>query len=137
MPGSAKVWTSKTARIEPPQLASAELPRRVIDYVVALKPDARLTKAWQALKPVAVTAIKSWNHTLHAKSTPIALNIETKAVSKSWTDGKAQLAIWVDAWLQRLRLLRGCDAEIASGTGGTDRKRRSSFSLCSRLRCLS
>ena len=26
---------------------------------------------------------------------------------KSWTDGKPQIAIWTDAWLKRLALIRG------------------------------
>ncbi|KAF2727648.1 hypothetical protein EJ04DRAFT_450958, partial [Polyplosphaeria fusca] len=35
----------------------------------------------------------------------IAISIETKSPYKSWTDGKPQIAIWTDAWLNRLSLL--------------------------------
>jgi hypothetical protein len=28
---------------------------------------------------------------------------------KSWTDGKPQIAIWTDAWLKRLTLIRAID----------------------------
>ena len=106
--------SSKTARIEPPELASAELPRRVVDYVIALKPDSIISQAWNTLKPASSTVTKSWNHTLRVSREPIAINIETKAPEKSWTDGKAQIAIWVDAWLQRLRLLRPCTSAQSS-----------------------
>lgn len=60
------------------------------------------------LRPLAKAGVKSWNHTTTTdlRSTPIASSIETKAPNKSWTDGKAQLAIWTAALHQRLRMLR-------------------------------
>ena len=104
----AETRARRTARIEPPTLASADLPRRVIDYAYTLQPDSAIKQAWRALKPVSPAVTKTWNHTLHVRKEPIVINIETKAPHKSWTDGKAQIAIWVDAWFQRLRLLQGC-----------------------------
>lgn len=31
---------------------------------------------------------------------------------KSWTDGKPQIAIWTDAWLKRLALIRGATSGL-------------------------
>ena len=76
----------------------------MVDFVLALEPDATLDAAWRSLPP-AGSAARSWNHTIRARHQPIAVNIETKAPLKSWTDGKPQIAIWTDAWLERLRLL--------------------------------
>lgn len=56
--------------------------------------------------PVPDACIKSWNHTTRIRHNPIAIHIETKGPMKSWTDGKPQIAIWTDAWLKRLALLR-------------------------------
>ena len=36
---------------------------------------------------------------------PFAIHIETKSPLKSWTDGKPQIGIWMDAWLRRCELL--------------------------------
>lgn len=41
----------------------------------------------------------------HARDKPIAINIETKAPNKSWTDGKPQLGIWMSSLMTRLRKL--------------------------------
>lgn len=63
-----------------------------------------MKRAFQQLRPLA--GVKSWNHTTtsNVRQTPIAINIETKAPNKSWTDGKAQLAIWTNAFFKRLQL---------------------------------
>lgn len=52
--------------------------------------------------------LKSWNHILTSgvREYPIALHIETKAPTKSWTDGRPQIAIWTGAWIRRLLELR-------------------------------
>ncbi|KAL9078306.1 MAG: hypothetical protein Q9157_002769 [Trypethelium eluteriae] len=97
----------KTARIEPASLVRSTLPGRVIDYVVALNPDPSIKQAWRRLRLLPCASIKSWNHTTRARHNPIAINIETKGPMKSWTDGKPQIAIWTDAWLKRLALIRG------------------------------
>lgn len=97
----------KTARIEPVSLARSALPGRVVDYVVALKPDSVIDQAWHRLRPLPGVSIKSWNHTTRARHNPIAIHVETKGPMKSWTDGKPQIAIWTDAWLKRLALIRG------------------------------
>lgn len=97
----------KSATIDPPILAEAKLPKRVIDYAIVLLPDDQMKQAFQRLKPLSATTIKSWNHTttINVRQTPIAINIETKAPNKSWTDGKAQLGIWTNAFFKRLQLL--------------------------------
>ncbi|KAL8908301.1 MAG: hypothetical protein Q9171_005509 [Xanthocarpia ochracea] len=97
----------KTARIEPASLARSKLPGRVVDFVVALNQDPATQQAWRRLSPLPGAPIKSWNHTMRARHNPIAINIETKSPMKSWTDGKPQIAIWTDAWLKRLALIRG------------------------------
>ncbi|RMZ72063.1 MFS monocarboxylate transporter [Pyrenophora seminiperda CCB06] len=97
----------KTARIEPASLARSTLPGRVVDYVVALNPSSATKQAWRCLRLLPGISIKSWNHTTRARHNPIAINIETKGPMKSWTDGKPQIAIWTDAWLKRLALIRG------------------------------
>ncbi|ORY01182.1 hypothetical protein BCR34DRAFT_494068, partial [Clohesyomyces aquaticus] len=97
----------KTARIEPPSLARSTVPGRVVDYVVTLNPNPATKRAWHRLRLLPGTSIKSWNHTTRARHNPIAINIETKGPMKSWTDGKPQIAIWTDAWLKRLALIRG------------------------------
>ncbi|KAL8910201.1 MAG: hypothetical protein Q9171_004499 [Xanthocarpia ochracea] len=98
----------KTATIEPPELADQKLPRRVVDYAIVLQPNQLIRNAWEALRPVGKAGIKSWNHTTNndVRSTPIAISIETKAPNKSWTDGKAQIAIWTAALFKRLVLLQ-------------------------------
>lgn len=65
-----------------------------------------MKQAFQQLGPLA--GVKSWNHTTtsNVRQTPIAINIETKAPNKSWTDGTAQLAIWTNAFFKRLQLLK-------------------------------
>ncbi|KAI9657282.1 MAG: hypothetical protein M1829_006927 [Trizodia sp. TS-e1964] len=93
--------------IEPASLARSTLPGRVVDYVVTIKPDEAIKQAWLHLRPLRGMPIKSWNHTTRARQNPIAINIETKGPMKSWTDGKPQIAIWVDALLKRLALIRG------------------------------
>ncbi|KAA8570598.1 hypothetical protein EYC84_002855 [Monilinia fructicola] len=102
-----EICNVKTAKIEPPSLSRAPLPGRVVDFVVALKPDKIIDQAWQQLHPLPGVSIKSWNHTTRARRYPIAIHIETKGPMKSWTDGKPQIAIWVDAWLKRLTLISG------------------------------
>ena len=102
----------KSLQTDPVWLARSQegLPKRIIDYVVALKPDATTRQAYRTLPPLKDTLVKSWNHvTRHSRlcTAPIALNIETKAPNKSWTDGKPQIALWTDAWLRRLSLLPG------------------------------
>lgn len=98
----------KTASIDPPELADENLPRRVVDYAIVLQTDRTIKRAWETLRPIGTARIKSWNHTTsnNVRSTPIASNIETKAPNKSWTDGKAQLAIWTLALLKRLFMLQ-------------------------------
>jgi len=66
-----------------------------------------MAEAWNRLRPLPSEPIKSWNHTTQARHNPIAIQIETKGPFKSWTDGKPQLAIWTDAFLKRLTLIRG------------------------------
>ncbi|PVH90851.1 hypothetical protein DM02DRAFT_397619 [Periconia macrospinosa] len=92
--------------IEPASLARSALPGRVVDYVVALTPDPAIKQAWRSLRLLPGASIKSWNHTTRARHNPIAINIETKGPMKSWTDGKPQIAIWTDAWMKRLALIR-------------------------------
>ncbi|KAL8783493.1 MAG: hypothetical protein Q9213_004589 [Squamulea squamosa] len=98
----------KSASIEPPELAYQKLPKRVVDYAIVLRPSQPIQKAWEALQTVGNAGIKSWNHSTSngVRSTPIASNIETKAPGKSWTDGKAQIAIWTAALFKRLALLK-------------------------------
>ena len=94
----------KTAKVDPPTLCQhISLPRRVIDYAITLK-TPELQQAWRVLRPLDGTLVKSWNHTTlsHVRERPIALNIETKAPSKSWTEAKPQIAIWMVAWPRRL-----------------------------------
>lgn len=62
-----------------------------------------MSSACTALKPLA--RVKSWNHITRIQKQPIAINIETKAPTKSWTDGKPQIGIWTDAWLRRCEIL--------------------------------
>ncbi|KAL8753879.1 MAG: hypothetical protein Q9199_004730 [Rusavskia elegans] len=100
--------SAKTASIDPKGLASEALPRRVVDYAMVLMPDEMISRAWKKLRPLPGAGIKSWNHTTtnDLRSNPIASSIETKAPNKSWTDGKAQLAIWTAALHKRLSLLQ-------------------------------
>ncbi|CBY02345.1 predicted protein [Plenodomus lingam JN3] len=105
--------TQKTSTIDPKSLARTKegFPRRNIDYVVALKSDEITKQAWKTLEPLSLDGrktVKSWNHVTRAdvlRTEPIAINIETKGPYKSWTDGKPQVAIWTDAWLNRLERL--------------------------------
>lgn len=78
----------------------------MVDYVIALTPDPAIKQAWRSLRLLPGAPIKSWNHTTRARHNPIAINIETKGPMKSWTDGKPQIAIWTDAWMKRLALIR-------------------------------
>lgn len=78
----------------------------MVDYVIALTPDPAIKQAWRSLRLLPGASIKSWNHTTRARHNPIAINIETKGPMKSWTDGKPQIAIWTDAWMKRLALIR-------------------------------
>ncbi|KAI4223122.1 MAG: hypothetical protein L6R36_005653 [Xanthoria steineri] len=98
----------KSASIDPPDLAYRKLPKRVVDYAIVLRPSQPIQKAWKMLLPVGNAGLKSWNHTTSnsVRSTPIASSIETKAPGKSWTDGKAQIAIWTAALFNRLALLQ-------------------------------
>ncbi|KAL8721439.1 MAG: hypothetical protein Q9225_001884 [Loekoesia sp. 1 TL-2023] len=102
------VASVKTAAIDPPNLADEALPKRVVDYAIVLLPEERLSRAWKKLQPLPNAGIKSWNHTTTSdlRSTPIAVNIETKAPNKSWTDGKAQLGIWTATLFKRLLMLQ-------------------------------
>ena len=97
----------KTAYIDPPNLTEVSLPKRVVDYGIVFVPDDRIKKAFLQLQPLAPARVKSWNHTTakNVRQTPIAVNIETKASDKSWTDGKPQLAIWTGALFKRLQKL--------------------------------
>ncbi|SLM39299.1 hypothetical protein LPUS_09819 [Lasallia pustulata] len=106
------VKSLKTASIDPPTLAEVSLPKRVVDYGIVLVPDDRIKKAFLQLQPLAPATVKSWNHTTanNVRQTPIAVNIETKASDKSWTDGKPQLAIWTSALFKRLQKLVGDEA---------------------------
>jgi hypothetical protein len=104
----------KTAKIDPPTLCQhVSLPRRVIDYAITLR-TPELQQAWRTLRPLVGTLVKSWNHTTlsHVREMPIAINIETKAPSKSWTEAKPQLAIWMNAWLRRLELLQNASSHL-------------------------
>ncbi|KAL8919413.1 MAG: hypothetical protein Q9208_006791 [Pyrenodesmia sp. 3 TL-2023] len=102
------VASAKTASIDPKSLASEALPRRVVDYAIVLVPDELISRAWKKLRPLPGAGIKSWNHTTtnDLRSSPMASSVETKAPNKSWTDGKAQLAIWTSALHKRLSLLQ-------------------------------
>lgn len=93
--------------ISPRDLASAELPARVVDYTIVLRPDALIASRFKSLKPLPKAEAKSWNNTMsnNVRATPIAVNIETKAPNKSWTDGKPQLAIWTMSLFKRLSKL--------------------------------
>ncbi|KAL9632081.1 MAG: hypothetical protein Q9164_005536 [Protoblastenia rupestris] len=101
-----------TASMDPKDLASASLPKRIIDYCYTLIPDEKITDAWRRLRPLPKAIIKNWNNTTYnmVRASPIAVNIETKAPDKSWTDGKAQLGIWITSMLSRLRLLPQYDS---------------------------
>ena len=81
-----------------------------------LVPDDRIQKAFLQLQPLAPATTKSWNHTTsnNVRQTPIAVNIETKASNKSWTDGKPQLAIWTSALFKRLQKLVSDEAAAAN-----------------------
>ena len=72
-------------------------------------PDHRMRKAFLRLQLLATATVKSWNHTTanHVRQTPIAVNIETKASDKSWTDGKPQLVNWTGAPFKPLQKLVG------------------------------
>ncbi|KAI4264558.1 MAG: hypothetical protein L6R42_000342 [Xanthoria sp. 1 TBL-2021] len=98
----------KSASIDPPELAYQKLPKRVVDYAIVLRSSQPIQKAWETLQTVRNAGIKSWNHTTNngVRSIPIASNIETKTPGKSWTDGKAQIAIWTAALFKRLALLQ-------------------------------
>lgn len=95
----------KSARIDPSALCNKNLPGRIIDYVVCLQPDSTMTDAYRSLRPLAANTVKSWNHVTRLQNLPIAISIETKGPMKSWTDGKPQIGIWLDAWLRRCELL--------------------------------
>lgn len=96
----------QSARIDPPALSNNNLPGRIIDYVFCLKPDSTISNAYRTLRPLAANTLKSWNHiTSTAQDLPFAIHIETKSPMKSWTDGKPQIGIWIDAWLRRCELL--------------------------------
>lgn len=99
--------SSKSTRIDPRHLAPAEVPARIIDYGIMLRPDSMLEQQYRSLKPLRGTTGRSWNHftTVDCSATPLAVSIETKAPYKSWTDGKAQLGIWASAFTERLKLL--------------------------------
>ncbi|KAA8624395.1 hypothetical protein PtrV1_00075 [Pyrenophora tritici-repentis] len=91
----------------PPTLISnKKLPSRIIDYAIRLQPDSTIKTAYQSLQPLTEETVKSWDHiTTVAQKMPITINIETKGPMKSWTDGKAQVGIWMDAWLHGCELL--------------------------------
>ncbi|EFQ91698.1 hypothetical protein CFE70_010569 [Pyrenophora teres f. teres 0-1] len=96
----------QSARIDPPALSNNNLPGRIIDYVICLKPDSTISNAYRTLRPLTANTNKSWNHiTNTARDLPFAIHIETKSPMKSWTDGKPQIGIWIDAWLRRCELL--------------------------------
>ncbi|RYN35571.1 hypothetical protein AA0117_g12369 [Alternaria alternata] len=96
----------QSARIDPPALSNNNLTGRIIDYVVCLKPDSTISNAYRTLRPLTANTNKSWNHiTNTARDLPFAIHIETKSPMKSWTDGKPQIGIWMDAWLRRCELL--------------------------------
>lgn len=105
-----EVPSFKTARIDPPSLADASLPRRVIDYGIVLSPhnDPIMQRAWKHLKPLPGAHVKSWNNNTMrtSRDKPIAISIETKAPSKSWSNGIPQLAIWNASLYKRLRMIK-------------------------------
>ncbi|KAL8655149.1 MAG: hypothetical protein Q9210_001059 [Variospora velana] len=105
---SLAIANVKTASIDPPELANQKLPKRVVDYAIVLQPNQAIENAWEKLQPIGTASVKSWNHTTSAeiRSTPITISIETKAPNKSWTDGKAQIAIWTAALHKRLSMLQ-------------------------------
>ena len=98
--------------MDPKDLASASLPKRIIDYCYTLIPNEKITDAWRRLRPLPKAIIKSWNNTTYnmVRASPIAVNIETKAPDKSWSDGKAQLGIWITSLHSRFRLLPQYDS---------------------------
>ena len=97
----------KTATIDPKDLTSKTLPKRVIDYSFVLKPDTKIKRAWEDLQPLPGVGVKSWNNTTRndVRRDPIAISVETKAPNRSWTDGKPQVGIWIGSLLKRLRML--------------------------------
>lgn len=99
----------KVASVDPKNLLPSDLnlPRRVIDYAFALEPDAQITAAWAKLKVLPSATAKSWNNVTaeEVRHQPVAINIETKAPNKHWTDGKPQLGIWIKTLMTRLRKL--------------------------------
>ena len=84
----ANLGLSKSVRIKPLFLARSRLPGRIIDYVIALNPDATIAHAWCTLLPLSGAPSKSWNHTTRLRHKPIAINIETKGPIKLWIDSK-------------------------------------------------
>ncbi|KAL5113179.1 hypothetical protein ACEQ8H_008957 [Pleosporales sp. CAS-2024a] len=98
----------KSAKVAPLSLARETPPKRVVDYVLCLKPNTTIETAFRSLKPLPGGVNKSWNHVLHTegvRKNPIVINIETKNPMSSWAEGKPQIGIWTDAWLRRCELL--------------------------------
>ena len=48
----AEILTSKTATIDPADLADEKLPRGVVDYAIVLQSDPTISRAWKKLKPL-------------------------------------------------------------------------------------
>lgn len=74
----------------------------MVDFAFVLQPDPEIKKAFRNLP----MGMKSRNHMELIKTQPVAVSIETKSAAASWTDGRHQMTLWLDAWLQRLQLLR-------------------------------
>ena len=105
---AANTLDSKTAIIDPPELADEKVLKRVVDYAIVFQPNPMMSQAWRKLQPMKKTGIKSWNHipSSNVRSIPIAVNVEIKVPNKSWTDGKAQLGIWITALHKRMSHLQ-------------------------------
>lgn len=105
----------RSARIDPPDLNSTNLPGHIIDYVFCLKPDPTISNVYRTLQPLTVNTVKSWNHvTRTARDLPFAIHVETKSPMNSWTDSKPRIGIWIDAWLQRCELLLDDDRLVTT-----------------------
>lgn len=84
----------------------------MVDYAIHLDPTADMTARIKAALATEATApgLRSVNHTLYEvlRHSPIAVSIETKTPAGNEDRGKAQLAVWGTAHLERLRRLRDC-----------------------------
>jgi hypothetical protein len=106
------------ASIDPQSLVRIKVPnpRRIIDYVVAIRADRGIKKAFATLRPLngqkGGLDSQSWNQVNKGPPScdrPIALVCGARRPSKSCADGKVEIAIWTDMWLKRLALLLGAE----------------------------